>query len=147
MFPLEVATGLASAGVGFLFRYLKQKQENELQRHRMTMEVAQSDRDSRAQSIEAGQQDRGFAWTRRLLAIGTYFSTLWFPLFLAALYGSTFLFAIPATNEESTTVLFGLFRDTQTTNEWVYVTGFPMSNELWHLIFMISGFYFGGSRK
>ena len=147
MFPLEVATGLGSAVVGFVFRYLKQKQENELQKHKVSMDVAKSIRDDRAQSLEAGLQDKGFAWTRRILAVGTFASALWVPLIIAAFTGSMFVFAIPAVDTESTKMLFGVFSDTHTSNSWQYITGFPMTNELWHLIFMISGLYFGGSKR
>ena len=96
---------------------------------------------AREQSIEAGLKDKGFAWTRRIIALTSVFAIVLLPKLVAVYYPDVDV-TVGYTNWQP-----GIFliRQGREVFEWITFQGLVITQLDTNLVSAIIGMYFGGS--
>ena len=68
-FPFEIITMLASTVLGGLMSVWAESRKAKAEQQKLLITRGEFEMKARKQSIEAGQADKGFAWTRRIIAL------------------------------------------------------------------------------
>ena len=125
--------------------------EIEEAKHKRFMELLAAQSEATARFMEqeqVKQQDPQFSYTRRVLALGLTFGTM-FAVFLIPVLWPTVPWIVEITTIKST--FLGLFSGTEV-NEWIQLYGIPLifGEAFLHLVAIVTSFYFGnrlGSAK
>ena len=139
MIPTELLTMGVTVLVGALIKLWKQKQDNEAERHRQTMEALTKVQNERAE-IRANT-DTGFTWTRRLIALSCVFAIIVLPK-LAAMFAPDVPVTLGWTELSGG---FWPFTEGKEVLTWHVAKGFVITPLDTHLVSAIIGLYFGGS--
>lgn len=136
MIPAEIMTMAGGSIIGFFFKLVAKRAENEQKRFEMFMkekEMADQSADKAAQrvSVDAGK------WVRRLIVVSVLFGVILAPFVVT-------FFQHPIVVEEMVTkkILWGLL-DTKTEPVFVEIEGYLMVPEIRQALTAIIGFYFG----
>ena len=141
--PLAVFSSLGSFLMSFLAARLKSRMEIEEAKHKRTLELFAANNAAVATFMEGEkvkQEDPQFSFTRRTLALGVTFGTM-FCLFAIPLFWPEIQWIYQHT--ERTIGLFGIGAGTYT--EFTTVAGIPVSygEAFIHFVGMVIAFYFG----
>ena len=115
----------------------KAKAENE----KLLITRGEFDMKARKQSINAGLNDKGFAWTRRIIALSSVFAIVVFPK-LVAVYYPDVLVTVGYTQWNPG---FLFFTEGREIFEWITFEGLVITQLDTNLVSAIIGMYFGGS--
>ena len=85
-FPFEIITMLASTVLGGLMSVWAESRKAKAEAQKLLIARGEFEMKARKQSIEAGQADKGFAWTRRIIALSSVFAIVVFPKLVAVYY-------------------------------------------------------------
>jgi len=136
MIPAEIMTMAGGSIIGFFFKLVAKRAENEQKRFEMFMkekEMADQSADKAAQrvSVDAGK------WVRRLIVVSVLFGVILAPFVVT-------FFQHPIVVEEMVTkkILWGLL-GTKTEPVFVEIEGYLMVPEIRQALTAIIGFYFG----
>lgn len=139
MIPAELLTMGASVLVSALLKLWKQKQDNEVEKHRQTMEALTKVQEERAE-IRANT-DVGYTWTRRALALSIVFSVIVLPK-MAAVLAPNIPITIGWTEFSGG---FWPFTDGRDLLTWHVAKGLVITPLDTHTVAAVIGLYFGGS--
>ena len=145
--PLQVFSGIASFFMSFSASRAKAKMEVEEAKNKRMIELLAAQNEHAKNFMECQhnllQADPYYAWTRRTLALGIIFGTM-FSLFLVPVLFPEVPWIIEIQTVKST--FLGLF-GTNTVNELVQLHGIPFffGEVFSHICVMVAGFYFGNS--
>lgn len=137
--PLELITLLGSSFLGGLIKIWGASIHAKHQIHLMNIQALKAN----ASIInEARQYDnKGFQWTRRLIALTSVFFIIAFPKIIALISPETPIFiGYPELHSG-----FFFFTSAITKIQWVQVSGIVITPLDTHLLSAIIGLYFGGS--
>ena len=96
---------------------------------------------ARKQSLDHGLKDKGFAWTRRIIALTSVFAIVLLPKLVAVYYPDVAV-TVGYTNWNPG---FMFFREGREVFEWITFQGLVITQLDTNLVSAIIGMYFGGS--
>ena len=140
-FPFEIITMLASTVLGGLMSVWAESRKAKAEAQKLLIARGEFEMKARKQSIEAGQADKGFAWTRRIIALTSIFAIVVFPKLVAVYYPDVAV-TIGYTNWNPG---FMFFREGREVFEWITFEGLVITQLDTNLVSAIIGMYFGGS--
>jgi len=140
-FPFEIITMLASTVLGGLMSVWAESRKAKAEAQKLLIARGEFEMKARKQSIEAGQADKGFAWTRRIIALTSIFAIVVFPKLVAVYYPDVAV-TIGYTNWNPG---FMFFREGREVFEWITFQGLVITQLDTNLVSAIIGMYFGGS--
>tara|TARA_B100000963_G_scaffold58566_2_gene46581 strand:+ start:3987 stop:4427 length:441 start_codon:yes stop_codon:yes gene_type:complete len=139
-FPFEIITMLASTVLGGVMSIWAESRKAKAENEKLLITRGEFDIKAKKQSLDHGLKDKGFAWTRRIIALTSVFAIVLFPKLVAVYYPDV-----------SVTVGYtqwnpgGLFRVGREIFEWVTFQGLVITQLDTNLVSAIIGMYFGGS--
>jgi len=139
-FPFEIVTMLASTVLGGVMSVWSESRKAKAEAQKLLITRGEFDMKARKQSLDQGLKDKGFAWTRRIIALTSVFAIVLLPKLVAVYYPDV-----------SVTVGYtqwnpgGLFRNGREVFEWITFQGLVITQLDTNLVSAIIGMYFGGS--
>lgn len=85
-FPFEIITMLASTVLGGIMSVWAESRKAKAEQQKLLITRGEFDMKARKQSMEHGLKDKGFAWTRRIIAISSVFAIVILPKLVAVYY-------------------------------------------------------------
>ena len=140
-FPFEIITMLASTILGGVMSIWAESRKAKAENEKLLITRGEFDMKARKQSIEAGQKDKGFAWTRRIIALSSVFAIVVFPK-LVAVYYPDVLVTVGYTQWKPG---FLFFTEGREIFDWISFEGLVITQLDTNLVSAIIGMYFGGS--
>ena len=140
-FPFEIITMLASTILGGVMSIWAESRKAKAENEKLLITRGEFDMKARKQSIEAGQKDKGFAWTRRIIALSSVFAIVVFPK-LVAVYYPDVLVTVGYTQWNPG---FMFFTEGREIFELITFEGLVITQLDTNLVSAIIGMYFGGS--
>ena len=140
-FPFEIVTMLASTVLGGVMSIWAESRKAKAENEKLLITRGEFDMKARKQSIEAVQKDKGFAWTRRIIALSSVFAIVVFPK-LVAVYYPDVLVTVGYTQWNPG---FMFFTEGREIFEWITFEGLVITQLDTNLVSAIIGMYFGGS--
>ena len=140
-FPFEIITMLASTILGGVMSIWAESRKAKAENEKLLITRGEFDMKARKQSIEAGQKDKGFAWTRRIIALSSVFAIVVFPK-LVAVYYPDVLVTVGYTQWNPG---FMFFTEGREIFEWITFEGLVITQLDTNIVSAIIGMYFGGS--
>ena len=140
-FPFEIITMLASTVLGGLMSVWAESRKAKAEAQKLLIARGEFEMKARKQSIQAGLADKGFAWTRRIIALTSIFAIVVFPKLVAVYYpGVAVTIGYTSFNPG-----FMFFREGREVFEWITFQGLVITQLDTNLVSAIIGMYFGGS--
>ena len=139
-FPFEIVTMLASTVLGGVMSVWSESRKAKAENEKLLITRGEFDIKAKKQSLDHGLKDKGFAWTRRIIALTSVFAIVLLPKLVAVYYPDV-----------SVTVGYtqwnpgGLFRVGREVFEWITFQGLVITQLDTNLVSAIIGMYFGGS--
>ena len=139
-FPFEIITMLASTVLGGVMSVWSESRKAKAENDKLLITRGEFDIKAKKQSLDHGLKDKGFAWTRRIIALTSVFAIVLLPKLVAVYYPDV-----------SVTVGYtqwnpgGLFRVGREVFEWITFQGLVITQLDTNLVSAIIGMYFGGS--
>ena len=139
-FPFEIITMLASTVLGGVMSVWSESRKAKAENEKLLITRGEFDIKAKKQSLDHGLKDKGFAWTRRIIALTSVFAIVLLPKLVAVYYP-----------EVSVTVGYtqwypgGLFRTGREVFDWITFQGLVITQLDTNLVSAIIGMYFGGS--
>ena len=139
-FPFEIITMLASTVLGGVMSVWSESRKAKAENEKLLITRGEFDIKAKKQSLDHGLKDKGFAWTRRIIALTSVFAIVLLPKLVAVYYPDV-----------SVTVGYtqwnpgGLFRVGREVFEWITFQGLVITQLDTNLVSAIIGMYFGGS--
>ena len=139
-FPFEIITMLASTVLGGVMSVWSESRKAKAENEKLLITRWEFDIKAKKQSLDHGLKDKGFAWTRRIIALTSVFAIVLLPKLVAVYYPDV-----------SVTVGYtqwnpgGLFRVGREVFEWITFQGLVITQLDTNLVSAIIGMYFGGS--
>tara|TARA_R100001082_G_scaffold39408_1_gene20725 strand:- start:107 stop:547 length:441 start_codon:yes stop_codon:yes gene_type:complete len=139
-FPFEIITMLASTVLGGVMSVWSESRKAKAENEKLLITRGEFDIKAKKQSLDHGLKDKGFAWTRRIIALTSVFAIVLLPKLVAVYYP-----------EVSVTVGYtqwnpgGLFRVGREVFDWITFQGLVITQLDTNLVSAIIGMYFGGS--
>ena len=140
-FPFEIITMLASTILGGLMSIWAESRKAKAENEKLLITRGEFDMKARKQSIEAGQKDKGFAWTRRIIALTSVFAIVLLPKLVAVYYPDVSV-TVGYTNWNPG---FWFIQEGREIFEWITFEGLVITQLDTNLVSAIIGMYFGGS--
>ena len=140
-FPFEIITMLASTVLGGLMSVWAESRKAKAENQKLLIARGEFEMKAKEQSIEAGLKDKGFAWTRRIIALTSVFAIVVFPKIVAVYYPDVSV-TIGYTNWNPG---FLFFKEGREVFEWITFQGLVITQLDTNLVSAIIGMYFGGS--
>jgi len=136
MIPTEIMTMAGGSIIGFFFKLVAKRAENEQKRFEMFMKEKEMADQSADKAVERVSVDAG-KWVRRLIVVRVLFGVILAPFVVT-------FFQHPIVVEELVTkkILWGLL-GTKTEPVFVEIEGYLMVPEIRQALTAIIGFYFG----
>ena len=139
MFPFEIITMLGSTLISSLLSLWTQRIKAKQDEQKMLLQRAEF----QLKAVESARnvQDKGFQWTRRIIALSSIFAIVILPKLVAVYYPDV-----------DVTVGYTLFQpgflfftDSREVFEWITFQGLVITQLDTNLVSAIIGMYFGGS--
>ena len=140
-FPFEIITMLASTVLGGLMSVWAESRKAKAEQQKLLITRGEFEMKARKQSIEAGQADKGFAWTRRIIALTSVFAIVLLPKLVAVYYPDVSV-TVGYTNWNPG---FWFLKEGREVFEWITFQGLVITQLDTNLVSAIIGMYFGGS--
>ena len=139
-FPFEIITMLASTVLGGVMSVWSESRKAKAEAQKLLITRGEFDMKARKQSLDQGLKDKGFAWTRRIIALTSVFAIVLLPKLVAVYYPDVSV-TVGYTNWNTG----GLFRSGREVFEWITFQGLVITQLDTNLVSAIIGMYFGGS--
>ena len=139
-FPFEIITMLASTVLGGLMSVWAESRKAKMENEKLLITRGEFNLKATKAARDHGLKDKGFAWTRRIIALSSVFAIVVFPKLVAVYYP-----------EVAVTVGYtqwnpgGLFRSGREVFDWITFQGLVITQLDTNLVSAIIGMYFGGS--
>ena len=139
-FPFEIITMLASTVLGGLMSIWAESRKAKMENEKLLITRGEFNLKATKAARDHGLKDKGFAWTRRIIALSSVFAIVVFPKLVAVYYP-----------EVAVTVGYtqwnpgGLFRNGREVFDWITFQGLVITQLDTNLVSAIIGMYFGGS--
>ncbi len=140
-FPFEIVTMLASTVLGGVMSIWSESRKAKAEAQKLLITRGEFDMKARKQSLDHGLKDKGFAWTRRIIALTSVFAIVLLPKLVAVYYPDVDV-TVGYTNWQPG-ILF--IRQGREVFEWVTFQGLVITQLDTNLVSAIIGMYFGGS--
>jgi hypothetical protein len=140
-FPFEIITMLASTVLGGVMSVWAESRKAKADTQKLLITRGEFDMKAKKQSLDHGLKDKGFAWTRRIIALTSVFAIVVLPK-LVAIYYPEVLVTVGYTNWNPG---FLFFREGREVFEWITFQGLVITQLDTNLVSAIIGMYFGGS--
>tara|TARA_R100001443_G_scaffold68597_1_gene77288 strand:+ start:6413 stop:6856 length:444 start_codon:yes stop_codon:yes gene_type:complete len=140
-FPFEIITMLASTVLGGMMSIWAESRKAKAENEKLLITRGEFDMKARKQSLDHGLKDKGFAWTRRIIALTSVFAIVLLPKLVAVYYPDVAV-TVGYTNWQPG-ILF--IRQGREIFEWVTFQGLVITQLDTNLVSAIIGMYFGGS--
>ena len=140
-FPFEIITMLASTVLGGVMSIWAESRKAKAEAQKLLITRGEFDMKAKKQSIDAGLKDKGFAWTRRIIALSSVFAIVVFPK-LVAVYYPDVLVTVGYTQWKPG---FLFFTEGREIFDWISFEGLVITQLDTNLVTAIIGMYFGGS--
>ena len=136
MIPAEIMTMFGGSVVGFFFKLVAKRAENEQKRFEMMMTEKKMADESADKAVKRVSVDAG-KWVRRLIVVSVLFGVILAPFVVT-------FFQHPIVVEELVTrkILWGLL-GTKTEPVFIEIEGYLLVPEIRQALTAIIGFYFG----
>ena len=139
--PLELITMLGSTVLGGVMSVWGQSIKAKEAQQKMLMERASFNAKQVAMARDAGNNDKHFAWTRRLIALSSVFAIIVLPKLVAVFYPEVSV--IVGYTEIQAGFLDFIFGPGEEMVKWKYAQGFVITPLDTHIVSAIVGLYFG----
>ena len=139
-FPFEIITMLASTVLGGVMSVWSESRKAKAEAQKLLITRGEFDMKARKQSLDQGLKDKGFAWTRRIIALTSVFAIVLLPKLVAVYYPDVSV-TVGYTNWNPG----GLVRSGREVFEWITFQGLVITQLDTNLVSAIIGMYFGGS--
>ena len=140
-FPFEIITMLASTVLGGVMSIWAESRKAKAENEKLLITRGEFDVKARKQSLDHGLKDKGFAWTRRIIALTSVFAIVLLPKLVAVYYPDVEV-TVGFTNWRPG---FLFFLPESEVFEWVTFQGLVITQLDTNLVSAIIGMYFGGS--
>ena len=137
-FPFEIITMLASTVLGGVMSVWSESRKAKAEAQKLL--ITRGEFEMKARKAARDVKDKGFQWTRRIIALTSVFAIVLLPKLVAVYYPDV-----------SVTVGYtqwnpgGLFRSGREVFEWITFQGLVITQLDTNLVSAIIGMYFGGS--
>ena len=139
-FPFEIITMLASTVLGGVMSVWSESRKAKAENEKLLITRGEFDIKAKKQSLDHGLKDKGFAWTRRIIALTSVFAIVLLPKLVAVYYPD-----VNVTVGYTQWNPGGLFRVGREVFEWITFQGLVITQLDTNLVSAIIGMYFGGS--
>ena len=85
-FPFEIITMLASTVLGGVMSVWSESRKAKAENEKLLITRGEFDIKAKKQSLDHGLKDKGFAWTRRIIALTSVFAIVLLPKLVAVYY-------------------------------------------------------------
>tara|TARA_Y100000401_G_scaffold86726_1_gene72068 strand:- start:152 stop:592 length:441 start_codon:yes stop_codon:yes gene_type:complete len=140
-FPFEIITMLGSTLLSSLLSIWSQSRKAKAEEQKLLITRGEFEIKARQQSLSHGLKDKGFAWTRRIIALTAIFAIVLLPKLVAVFYPDVDV-TVGYTNWRPG---FMFFREGREVFEWITFQGLVITQLDTNLVSAIIGMYFGGS--
>jgi len=140
-FPFEIITMLASTVLGGVMSVWAESRKAKADTQKLLITRGEFEMKAKKQSLDHGLKDKGFAWTRRIIALTSVFAIVVFPKIVAVFYPDVSV-TIGYTNWNPG---FLFFKEGREVFEWITFQGLVITQLDTNLVSAIIGMYFGGS--
>ena len=140
-FPFEIITMLGSTLLSSLLSIWSQSRKAKAEEQKLLITRGEFEMKGRQQSLSHGLKDKGFAWTRRIIALTAIFAIVLLPKLVAVFYPNVDV-TVGYTNWRPG---FMFFREGREVFEWITFQGLVITQLDTNLVSAIIGMYFGGS--
>ena len=140
-FPFEIITMLGSTLLSSLLSIWSQSRKAKAEEQKLLITRGEFEIKARQQSLSHGLKDKGFAWTRRIIALTAIFAIVLLPKLVAVFYPDVDV-TVGYTNWRPG---FMFFREGREVIEWITFQGLVITHLDTNLVSAIIGMYFGGS--
>tara|TARA_R110002033_G_scaffold111892_1_gene157299 strand:- start:136 stop:576 length:441 start_codon:yes stop_codon:yes gene_type:complete len=140
-FPFEIITMLGSTLLSSLLSIWSQSRKAKEEQQKLLITRGEFEMKAKKQSLDHGLKDKGFAWTRRIIALVSVLAIVVLPK-LVAVYYPTVDVTVGYTNWNPG---FWFFREGRDVFEWITFQGLVITQLDTNLVSAIIGMYFGGS--
>ena len=140
-FPFEIITMLGSTLLSSLLSIWSQSRKAKTEEQKLLITRGEFEIKARQQSLSHGLKDKGFAWTRRIIALTAIFAIVLLPKLVAVFYPDVDV-TVGYTNWRPG---FMFFREGREVFEWITFQGLVITQLDTNLVSAIIGMYFGGS--
>jgi len=140
-FPFEIITMLGSTLLSSLLSIWSQSRKAKEEQQKLLITRGEFEMKAKQQSLDHGLKDKGFAWTRRIIALVSVFAIVVLPKMVAVFYPDVDV-TVGYTNWNPG---FWFFREGRDVFEWITFQGLVITQLDTNLVSAIIGMYFGGS--
>ncbi len=140
-FPFEIITMLGCTLLSSLLSIWSQSRKAKAEEQKLLITRGEFEMKVRKQSLNHGLKDKGFAWTRRIIALTAIFAIVLLPKLVAVFYPMVDV-TVGYTNWQPG---FWFFKEGREVFEWVTFQGLVITQLDTNLVSAIIGMYFGGS--
>jgi hypothetical protein len=140
-FPFEIITMLGSTLLSSLLSIWSQSRKAKEEQQKLLITRGEFEMKARKQSLDQGLKDKGFAWTRRIIALTAIFAIVLLPKLVAVFYPMVDV-TVGYTNWQPG---FWFLKEGREVFEWVTFQGLVITQLDTNLVSAIIGMYFGGS--
>ena len=140
-FPFEIVTMLVSTVLGGFMSVWAESRKAKAENQKLLITRGEFEMKAKKQSLDHGLKDKGFAWTRRIIALTSVFAIVLLPKLVAVYYPDVSV-TVGYTNWNPG---FLFFREGREVFEWITFQGLVITQLDTNLVSAIIGMYFGGS--
>ena len=140
-FPFEIITMLGSTLLSSLLSIWSQSRKAKEEQQKLLITRGEFEMKAKQQSLDHGLKDKGFAWTRRIIALVSVFAIVVLPKMVAVFYPDVDV-TVGYTNWNPG---FWFFKEGREIFEWITFQGLVITQLDTNLVSAIIGMYFGGS--
>ena len=140
-FPFEIITMLASTVLGGLMSIWAESRKAKMENEKLLITRGEFNLKATKAARDHGLKDKGFAWTRRIIALSSVFAIVVFPK-LVAVYYPDVLVTVGYTQWKPG---FLFFTEGREIFDWISFEGLVITQLDTNLVSAIIGMYFGGS--
>ena len=140
-FPFEIITMLGSTLLSSVLSIWSQSRKAKEEQQKLLITRGECEMKAKKQSLDHGLKDKGFAWTRRIIALVSVLAIVVLPKMVAVFYPDVDV-TVGYTNWQPG---FWFFKEGREVFEWITFKGLVITQLDTNLVSAIIGMYFGGS--
>ena len=140
-FPFEIITMLGSTLLSSVLSIWSQSRKAKEEQQKLLITRGEFEMKAKKQSLDHGLKDKGFAWTRRIIALVSVFAIVVLPKMVAVFYPDVDV-TVGYTNWRPG---FWFLVEARERFEWITFQGLVITQLDTNLVSAIIGMYFGGS--
>ena len=140
-FPFDIITMLGSTLLSSVLSIWSQSRKAKEEQQKLLITRGEFEMKAKKQSLDHGLKDKGFAWTRRIIALISVFAIVVLPKIVAVFYPDVDV-TVGYTNWRPG---FWFLVEARERFEWITFQGLVITQLDTNLVSAIIGMYFGGS--